>query len=286
MDHRTQYLSDEPRHLDARWVDRQLLGEEFPDLAPGLVMSTFGSRPVWGGMAWRQAFAGRADQVAPAQRMVGRLLADTGRGQDAERVTAELATNALRHSCSGHSCAGQARGFFVVELLRGAGVARIVVYDLGGGSVPDFSPAPGSGPGLAGHGRGLAGVAELAVRCGVAGDASTGHAIWAELALPGEEMSAPAPAATAAGDSGAAGAGARGPGGSRAPLPVDRGGVAEEAGRVAAGCGLSWAGGEGAAGEEPGGLADGLPVSAEGPGSGRGEAVGGLDPFAGVGEGW
>ncbi|MGW4411357.1 ATP-binding protein [Nonomuraea sp. NPDC004702] len=175
------------------------MGEEFPDLAPGLVMSTFRSRELWGGMAWRQAFPGRGEQSAPARRMVGWLLADTGRREDAEWVTAELVSNTLRHTRS-----GQARGFFVVEVLRGTDVARIVVYDLGGGPVPDFTQTSGSIPGLAEHGRGLAGVAALATRYGAAGDPSTGHAVWADLALPGEGVQA-----AAAGD--AAGAGGRGP---------------------------------------------------------------------------
>ncbi|MGW0805573.1 ATP-binding protein [Nonomuraea sp. NPDC002799] len=180
MDHRTHHISGEPSRLLSPRAYPESLVEEFPDLAPGLVISTFRSRPLWGGMAWRRAFPGRADQSAPARRMVGRLLADTGRMEDARWVAAELVSNALRHSRS-----GQARGFFVVEVLRGADVVRIVVYDLGGGLVPDFSRTPGSSPELAEHGRGLAGVAELAVRVGAAGDAVTGHAVWAELALTG-----------------------------------------------------------------------------------------------------
>ncbi|MFC5828061.1 ATP-binding protein [Nonomuraea insulae] len=286
MDNRTQYSSGEASHLLAPRTHRQPRGEEFPDLAPGLVMSTFRSRPVWGGMAWRQAFPGRADQSALARRLVGQLLADTGRRQDAEWVTAELVANALHHSCSGHSCSGQAQGFFVVEVLRGAGVARIVVYDLGGGSVPDFSQRPGSLLGLAEHGRGLAGVAELAVRFGAAGDASTGHAVWVELALSGEPVPAPAPAVAASPTAATAGAGEPEPGGSREPMPVGSGGVAEEAGRVVAGSGLSPVGCEGVSGEEPGGLVGGLPVSVDRPGFGRGEAVVGLDPSVGVREGW
>ncbi|MEV0386887.1 hypothetical protein [Nonomuraea sp. NPDC050643] len=292
MDNRTQYtLSSESSRLLAPRTHGQPRGEEFPDLAPGLVMSTFGSRPVWGGMAWRQAFPGRADQSAPARRLVGQLLADTGRRQDAEWVTAELVANALYHSCSGHSCSGRAQGFFVVEVLRGAGVARIVVYDLGGGSVPDFSQRPGSLLGLAEHGRGLAGVAELAVRFGAAGDASTGHAVWVELALSGEPVPAPAPAApapavAASSTAATAGAGEPEPGGSREPMPVGSGGVAEEAGRVVAGSGLSPVGCEGVCGEEPGGLVGGLPVSVDRPGSGRGEAVVGLDPSVCVRERW
>ncbi|MEV4471224.1 ATP-binding protein [Nonomuraea sp. NPDC049504] len=268
MDNRTQHLSDEPSQLLAPRTHGQPGGEEFPDLAPGLVMSTFRSRPVWGGMAWRQAFPGRDDQSAPARRMVGRLLEDTGRRQDAEWVTAELVANALQHSLSGHSCSGQARGFFVVEVLRGVGVARIVVYDLGGGSVPDFSRTPGSVLGLAEHGRGLTGVAELAVRFGVAGDASTGHAVWVELALP-EEVNA----VTTAIEVGAvvgAGAGESERDGGFEARPVACRTVTEEAGRVVARSGLSPLGCEGASGEELGGRVGGPLVSAGGPGNAPG----------------
>ncbi|MFF0861403.1 ATP-binding protein [Nonomuraea sp. NPDC003560] len=180
MDKLTQYaISGEAVDaLTLRGCQQPSSVAEFPDLAPGLVMSTFRSARVWGGMAWRRAFAGRADQSAAARRMVGQLLADTGRADDARWVTAELVSNALRHSFSGRE-----RGFFLVEVLRGAESVRIVVYDLGGGSVPDFSQTPGSVPELAEDGRGLAAVAELADRTGVAGNAATGHAVWAELSL-------------------------------------------------------------------------------------------------------
>ncbi|WP_219501818.1 ATP-binding protein [Nonomuraea ceibae] len=182
MDTRTQHTSlAEPSSLHtspAFGFRRQPFGEEFPDLAPGLVMSTFRSSRVWGGMAWRRAFPGRGDQSALARRMVGQLLADTGRADDARWVTAELVSNALRHSFSGRE-----RGFFVVEVLRGAESVRIVVYDLGGGPVPDFSRTPGSVLEVAEDGRGLAVVAEVADRVGVAGGAATGHAVWAELSL-------------------------------------------------------------------------------------------------------
>lgn len=156
--------------------------EAFPDLAPGLVMGCFRSPQVWGGMAWRRAFAGRGDQSAPARHLVGQLLGDTVCADDAVWVTAELVSNALQHTRS-----GAPRGFFVVEVLRGLHVVRIVVYDLGGHSVPDFARAVRAAhravAAQAEQGRGLAGVAALAVRVGVAGDAITGHAVWAELAL-------------------------------------------------------------------------------------------------------
>lgn len=79
MSHREQRTSVEPSCPLGLRTPGQPLGEEFPDLAPGLVMSTFRSPQVWGGMAWRRAFPGREDQSAPARRMVGWLLADTGR---------------------------------------------------------------------------------------------------------------------------------------------------------------------------------------------------------------
>jgi anti-sigma regulatory factor (Ser/Thr protein kinase) len=173
---------------------RELLVEEFPDLAPGLVMSTFRSARLWGGMVWRRAFPGRGDQSALARRMVGQLLADTGRADDGVWVTAELVSNALRHTCSGGE-----RGFFVVEVLLGAEAVRIVVYDLGGGAVPDFSRTPGMLGEVAEAGRGLAGVATLAVRTGVVGNEVTGHAVWAELALAGGAAGGVSDSATAVG---------------------------------------------------------------------------------------
>ncbi|MFD9950702.1 ATP-binding protein [Nonomuraea sp. NPDC059023] len=194
MNTHTQHTS-QPSNLlapSAFPLRREPVGEEFPDLAPGLMMSTLRAVRLWGGMAWRRAFPGRGDQSALARRMVGQLLADTGRVEDAVWVTAELVSNALRHTCSGRE-----RGFFVVEVLLGAASVRIVVYDLGGGPVPDFSRAPGALP-EAEEGRGLAGVAKLAVRTGAAGDEVTGHAVWAELALA-EQVTGSASDATAAG---------------------------------------------------------------------------------------
>ncbi|WP_336215056.1 ATP-binding protein [Nonomuraea sp. LPB2021202275-12-8] len=159
--------------------------DRFPELAPGLVTGCVRSHREWGGMAWRRAFAGRGDQVAPARHLVHQLLSDTACADDAAWVVTELISNALRHTRS-----GVVRGFFVVEVLRGLHSVRVVVYDLGGRSVPDFDRAQEAArravPTQAEDGRGLAGVAELAVRVGIAGDAITGHAVWAEFALSGE----------------------------------------------------------------------------------------------------
>lgn len=271
--------------LIPRGRQQESLGEEFPDLAPGLVMSTFCSSRLWGGVAWRRAFAGRADQSAPARRMVGRLLADTGRADDARWVTAELVSNALRHT---HS--GQAQGFFVVEVLRDAAVARIVVHDLGGGCVPDFSRMPGSVPDTAEHGRGLLGVAELAIRVGAAGDVGTGHAVWADLALTNETACAPrrtdevrqSPAVKAADRAGQAQevAAVREMG----PVPAAPSHLAIHA----TGCRDGAAVGEEAAGEIPGHRSVGLPgvlrASGSRPGQAGGKEVAGLGPRSGLWE--
>ncbi|MEV4800771.1 ATP-binding protein [Nonomuraea sp. NPDC049421] len=187
MDNRDQHAISAQMNCDyaSRPSHQQPRVAEFPDLVPGLVMSTFRASDLWSGMAWRQAFAGRADQSAPARRMVEQLLADTGRADDARWVTAELVSNALRHTRS-----GQAQGFFVVDVLRGTDMARIAVYDLGGGCFPDFARRPDSVPETAEQGRGLLGVAELADRVGAAGDAITGHVVWADLAYTPETVRA------------------------------------------------------------------------------------------------
>lgn len=286
MDTRTQHtISAEPSSPpQILHYQQPPVVEEFPALAPGLVMSTLRSSQVWSGMAWRRAFPGRGDQSAPARRMVGQLLADTGRVDDARWVTAELVSNAVRHSRS-----GQERGFFVVEVLLGAETARIVVYDLGGGEVPDFSRTPGSVPEAAEHGRGLAGVRELAIRTGVAGDAITGHAVWADLALTSDASRTP-PSVDEVRRSAAAGAcevawrvpeavSVRGlepvPAGLSEPMIIgevtrpDRALVGQE--EVAGD----------APGSRPGGLQDGVMVSVRGPGP-VGEEGAGLAPFRGL----
>ncbi|WP_157254896.1 ATP-binding protein [Nonomuraea typhae] len=220
MDTHTQHTSlaelSSPLHSPAFLLHRQEpVGEEFPDLAPGLMMSTLRAARLWGGMAWRRAFPGRGDQSALARGMVGQLLADTARVEDAVWVTAELVSNALQHSCSGRE-----RGFFVVEVLRGAASVRIVVYDLGGGPAPDFSRTLGTLP-EAEEGRGLAGVAKLAARTGAAGDEVTGRAVWAELALA-EQARGSASDVTAAGVTAGHNADAQERGGTRELLPAER----------------------------------------------------------------
>ncbi|MER6000835.1 ATP-binding protein [Nonomuraea angiospora] len=110
------------------------------------------------------------------------LLENTPCAEDAEWVAAELISNALRHSLS-----GSAGGYFVVEVARTAYLARVVVYDLGGGAVPALDcgvpAAQRTETGQREDGRGLEGVAQLTAALGVCGDPITGHAVWAELSL-------------------------------------------------------------------------------------------------------
>ncbi|MCT9934149.1 ATP-binding protein [Planotetraspora sp. A-T 1434] len=97
--------------------------------------------------------------------------------EEAEWVTAELAANAVLYSRSG--LPGR---FFVMEVLRGIHEARITVYDRGGGGTPAVQ-ARRPGQEVSEHGHGLRGVRRLAAQCGVRGDAVSGHAVWAQLAL-------------------------------------------------------------------------------------------------------
>ncbi|MFB9679028.1 ATP-binding protein [Streptosporangium vulgare] len=125
-------------------------------------------------------FAGRGDQAAPARRFVRQAFLDTERADDAEWVAAELVSNALRHTCS-----GDPGGHFVVEVRRAGHQARIVVYDLGGYGAPRLVP-PAEGE-LDETGHGLPGVSALAVKVGVSGDSISGHAVWAQIDLNGQE---------------------------------------------------------------------------------------------------
>ena len=126
-------------------------------------------------MVWRRRFPGRADQIASARGLVRQLLADTACADDAAWVTGELSTNAVVHSRS-----GGVGGFVLVEVTRCPHVARVAVYDLGGGGTPRVRE-PGAQTRECGYG--LYGVRLLSVRSGVSGDSANGHVVWAQLAL-------------------------------------------------------------------------------------------------------
>ncbi|MCC5579249.1 ATP-binding protein [Microtetraspora sp. AC03309] len=148
--------------------------KEFDEARPGVIWTTVRLRRGAGEMLWWRVFPGRGDQVAPARKIVRSLLEDTQRADDAEWVAAELISNALLHTRSGAQ-----GGYFVVEVARNICVAKVLVYDLGGGGVPVF----GQGFTPSEHGHGLRGVAALANRVGLEGDPVTGHVVWAQLVL-------------------------------------------------------------------------------------------------------
>jgi hypothetical protein len=130
-------------------------------------------------MAWRRVYPGRTDQAAAARRFVAFLLADTGRGDDAEFIAAELVSNALLYTRSG-ALSGRQHGCFGVEVMLGQ-FACIAVHDLGGGGVPCLMPEQDAYGVILEHGRGLLGVSKLAVSLGFEGSPVEGHKVWAEL---------------------------------------------------------------------------------------------------------
>ncbi len=128
---------------------------------------------------WRKVFPGTTRQVSDARRLAQMFLDDTTRAGDAAWITGELAANAVRHTRSGVD-----GGMYVLELSRLGEVARIVVYDLGGGGRPVFT-RPLTALNLSEHGYGLLAITQLADRAGVRGNPAVGHAVWAELLLDG-----------------------------------------------------------------------------------------------------
>ncbi|MET8385106.1 ATP-binding protein [Streptosporangium canum] len=143
------------------------------DVPPVLVEAMVGLRP--GGMTYRRTFPGRPDQIPRARCFIRFLLEDAPCRDDAEQIVAELAANAVAHTSS-----GQARGAFIVELMRKTAAIRVTVYDCGWGGTPRFNRRREADP-LAENGRGLAVVAALAVKVGCRGTRAVGHAVWAEV---------------------------------------------------------------------------------------------------------
>ncbi|MFC4586810.1 ATP-binding protein [Sphaerisporangium corydalis] len=161
------------------------------------------------GLVWRRVFTGTLDQVPQARRFVRFLLKDIACVDVAELVVSELAGNALCHTRSGHP-----GGWFMVEVVLGAGNGRgdgpadvlITVHDCGGGGIPRLagpSRTAAEGEDQGGRegeyedesqgedqdqgeyeegGRGLVVVAGVARRTGFQGAAMTGHRVWALLA--------------------------------------------------------------------------------------------------------
>jgi len=116
-------------------------------------------------------FPGLPAIVASARRFVRGILAGSPRAGDLELITAELASNAIRHTPS-----GQEGGEFTVTVRTEPGWARIEVSDSGTG---EWS-APQDGTLDDEYGRGLAIVAALADKLGHDIRAG-GQTVWAEI---------------------------------------------------------------------------------------------------------
>lgn len=117
-------------------------------------------------------FPGLPAIVPSARRFVRGILADSPRADDMELITAELASNAIRHTPS-----GQDGGEFTLTVRTEPGWSRLEISDAGTGEW--------SGPRYASdddeYGRGLAIVAALSDKLGH--DVRRGReTVWAEVA--------------------------------------------------------------------------------------------------------
>jgi anti-sigma regulatory factor (Ser/Thr protein kinase) len=135
----------------------------------------------------RARFCPRVDQVRSARCFVGQHLEAldlTARGDDADTVITELATNAVIH----------ARSVFEVRLLATNGVARIEVSD-----ESSTLPAAGILDPLALSGRGLVLVQAVSLRWGASRNARGGKTVWSELTVtpvPNPTPATPSPRGT------------------------------------------------------------------------------------------
>ncbi len=155
----------------------------FPEPCPERIWAALGRGDHVGEIVtWRKVFPGTARRVADARALARLFLDDTARAGDAAWVAGELAANAVRHTRSGDD-----GGTYVLELHRAGDVARIVVYDRGGGGRPTFTRSSAALASFKEHGYGLYGVGQLAYRTGVCGNPVVGHAVWAELLLTADE---------------------------------------------------------------------------------------------------
>ena len=117
-------------------------------------------------------FPGLPAIVPSARRFVRGILADSPRADDIEQISAELASNAIRHSP-----AGQDGGEFTLTVRTEPGWARVEVTDAG---VGQWNTRGGGGADEE-YGRGLAIVAALAGKFGHDIRAG-GQTAWAEVA--------------------------------------------------------------------------------------------------------
>jgi anti-sigma regulatory factor (Ser/Thr protein kinase) len=118
-------------------------------------------------------FPGLPAIVPSARRFVRGILAGSPRADDMELITAELSSNAIRHTPS-----GQDGGEFTVTVRTEPGWARLEVFDAGTGQWS--APRDGPDDDEYEYGRGLAIVAALADKLGHDISAE-GQTVWAEV---------------------------------------------------------------------------------------------------------
>ncbi|MEQ4725554.1 ATP-binding protein [Nonomuraea sp. B19D2] len=123
------------------------------------------------GMAWRCDFPGERVQLPTVRRLATALLGDCPVRDDAISCVVELASNAILHTKS-------AGGVFTVGIWLFGTTARVAVKDAGGSNEPVLHE--GHQGQLSEGGRGLAIVAALCIRLGVAGDEG-GRVVRADL---------------------------------------------------------------------------------------------------------
>jgi serine/threonine-protein kinase RsbW len=126
-------------------------------------------------------YPGTPTNVSLARRRVRNLLGRSPRADEAELITAELTSNAIRHTPS-----GEAGGTFTITVQYGTNWARIEVFDLGREAwhcILDDDPLTDDIPvsALAECGRGLRMVAAIANEYGHEVDGSQGQTCWATV---------------------------------------------------------------------------------------------------------
>jgi anti-sigma regulatory factor (Ser/Thr protein kinase) len=128
-------------------------------------------------VTWSRSFRGRPEQIAQARQFVALVLGARPVVDLAELVVSELATNAVRYSCS-----GLLDGWFVVSVdLDPPDRVQVSVTDLGG----DGDPVVMSATRDAEFGRGLALVERVAKEWG-SEPTDLGRRVWADLGLDDE----------------------------------------------------------------------------------------------------
>jgi serine/threonine-protein kinase RsbW len=124
------------------------------------------------GQSRQRDFPGQPDQVAHCRSFVLRALMNADYAYDAELLTSELATNAIRHTASGGPS-----GTFQITIFWHARAVIVAVTDRGALTIPAL-PTPGA---MDPAGRGLLLVNALASQWGFHGN-HRGRTVWFELA--------------------------------------------------------------------------------------------------------